>query len=264
MKDKVQASIDHDRIEESIIDVVAGSEVVDMKSTTATTTRTVAEVSAIPEELLVGKDAQNAILPDSSFVRFSWEYLKEIIRENKLEFLCRMPSDLRKYLIWKTKIVKDYGSVANFVLLERLKWGPGEALAKPICTELFEVRDDYRILMNDFPYGFEDGIIHVVVWTKNPIPKVQTGSLTADIIPEVRQKIQTFVDTICDRLGMDSDDILWFKNWAALQSVSEIDHFHVLLNKPPVDDHGVEKLRLLLVDDDDIRKKWAAVDSRLQ
>ncbi|KAK9389790.1 hypothetical protein V1515DRAFT_591847 [Lipomyces mesembrius] len=263
MKDKLQGPIDHDRIEESIIDVVAGSSVVDRKSTTATTI-VVPEVSAIPKELLVGKDAQNVILPDSAFVRFSWEYLKEIIRENKLELLCRMPSDLRKYLIWKTKIVRDYGSVANFVLLKRLKWGPDEALAKPISTELFEVRDDYRILMNDFPYGFEDGIIHVVVWTKYPIPKAQTGSLTADIIPEARQKIQTFVDTICDRLGMDSDDILWFKNWAALQSVSEIDHFHVLLNKPPVDDNGVEKLHWLLVDDDDIRKKWAAVDSRLQ
>jgi hypothetical protein len=78
MKDKLRAPIDHDRIEESIIDGVAAV-VVDMKSTTATTTRTVPEVSAISKELLVGKDAQNAILPDSAFVLFSWEYLKEII-----------------------------------------------------------------------------------------------------------------------------------------------------------------------------------------
>ncbi|KAK9370126.1 hypothetical protein V1509DRAFT_402181 [Lipomyces kononenkoae] len=260
MREDVQVPIDHDRIDESILGQPTE---IDLKSSTGTAT-TAPDVSAIPKEFLVGKDAHNAMLPDSAFERFSWQRLKDIMRENRLELLTRVPSDLRNYLIWKTQIIKQHGSVANFVLFERLNWGPDPALAQPISKELFEVRDDYKILMNDFPYGFEDGIIHLVIWTKNPIPKAETGSPTADIIPEVRQKIMTFVDTVRDSLAMKSDDILWFKNWAALQSVREIDHFHILLNKPPVDDRGVEKLLSILVDDYDILKKWAAVDSRLR
>ncbi|KAK9240106.1 hypothetical protein V1525DRAFT_396012 [Lipomyces kononenkoae] len=261
MRDNVRVPIDRDRRVESILDQSAP---VDLTSARGTTMATAPDGSVIPTELLVGKDAVNAMLPDSAFERFSWERLKDIIRENKLELLTRVPSDLRKYLIWKTQIIKQHGSVANFVLFERLNWGPDPALAKPISKELFEVRDDYKMLMNDFPYGFDDGIIHVVVWTKNPIPIAQTGSPTADITPEVRQKLTTFVDTIRESLGMKTDDILWFKNWAALQSVSEIDHFHILLNKPPVDDSGVERLLSILADDYDVQKKWAAVDSRLR
>ncbi|KAK9247592.1 hypothetical protein V1506DRAFT_37888 [Lipomyces tetrasporus] len=260
MKNSMQVATEHNRIEE-MLEGVTATAVTDLKSTA----ESVPDISAIPKELLVGRDAQNLTLSDSNFKRFSWEYLKEIIRDNKLELLCRTPSDLRKYLIWKVEIVKDYGSVANFVLVERLKWGPDRALAKPISTKLFEVRDDYRILINDFPYGFENGIVHLVVWTKNLIPKAQSGSLTADLMPEGRHKIQAFVDTnFRDALGMKSDDILWFKNWAALQSIKEIDHFHILLNRPPVDDAGVDKMLRILTDDDDVRKKWAAVDSRLR
>lgn len=113
--------------------------------------------------------------------------------------------------------------------------------------------------MNDFPYGFEEGIIHIVVWTKISVPKLDSG--LADITPEARQTIQHFVDsTFKEALSMDSSDILWFKNWAALMSIRDLDHFHVLLNKPPVDD----RLLNILSEDDNVKQKWAAIDSRVK
>ncbi|KAK9469619.1 hypothetical protein V1512DRAFT_269192 [Lipomyces arxii] len=219
------------------------------------------EIALIPKELLVATDAEKVLKDDSEFTKFSWDNLKNIIANNQLELLSRTPSDLRKYLRWKGGIVKDYQSIANYVLTERLKWGPDPTLAKAKGTKLFELKDDYKILLNDFPYGFEDGIVHVVVWTKIAIPKAELG----DVSSEGREALQTFSDTkFRAQLNMSPDQVLWFKNWAALQSIPEVDHFHVLLNKPPASGQGVAKLLELLSEDVDVEAKLAAVDSRFR
>ncbi|KAK7207043.1 hypothetical protein BZA70DRAFT_286422 [Myxozyma melibiosi] len=216
-------------------------------------------IEHIPRHLLVGADAVNALRPDSDFVRYSWDRLKEIIGSNQLSLLGRVPSDLRKYILWKAQTIEKYGKVSNFILQERLHWGPGEELAAPSGSSLFECRSDYKILMNDFPYGFEKGIVHVVVWTKLAIPKLDTA--VADLTPAARAAIEEFVDkTFRLPLEMQVEDILWFKNWAALMSVRDIDHFHVLLNRPPVDERLVD----ILGEDVDVKRKWAAIDPRVE
>ena len=49
--------------------------------------------------------------------------VKEIIRENRLEELKRLPSDLRRYIIWCETIRRDYdGGVMGYMLRERLGW----------------------------------------------------------------------------------------------------------------------------------------------
>ena len=49
--------------------------------------------------------------------------MKEIIRENRLEELKRLPSDLRRYIIWCETIRKHYeGGVMGYMLQERLGW----------------------------------------------------------------------------------------------------------------------------------------------
>lgn len=51
-----------------------------------------------------------------------------------------------------------------------------------------------------------------------------------------RARIETFVSaTFVQRLAKEDhvdapeDRVLWFKNWAALQSVSALEHFHVMV-----------------------------------
>ncbi|CAN9332563.1 unnamed protein product [Alternaria alternata] len=49
----------------------------------------------------------------------------------------------------------------NFIVNERLKWGSMEPKGKP-----FEFDEDIKILYNDWPYGIDADVVHLVVWTR--------------------------------------------------------------------------------------------------
>ena len=101
------------------------------------------------------------------------------------------------------------------------------------------------ILFNDWPYGVDPKITHLVVWTKFTF---EEDPATGDLTAEARKSIQGFVDAafheqrIKDQVRFGSDDrcdymfavlmasqVLWFKNWSALKSIHAVEHFHVLL-----------------------------------
>lgn len=169
----------------------------------------------------------------------SWEELCQIINDNSLEKLKRRPHDLRNYLRWKKYIedTRTRGGVLEFILTERLHWlNPNDTESVSVippadprfmgCT-----KEDLKILSNDFPYAMQPGIVHAVVWTRTKIPLQESG----DITPYARKLIEryvteTFVNNL--KLGVDRSNIIWFKNWAALQSIPALEHFHVLLNHP--------------------------------
>ena len=153
----------------------------------------------------------------------------------------RTPSELRKYLGWTTAIKAKYGFMVNYIAQERLRWGPmmdtkGVSVANPDLVPKnaapFADEADYKILRNDWPYGCDPGIHHLVVWMKTKVPvKPENGSLT----PESREIIQSFVDkTFVQPLartngGKPQHQVLWFKDWTALQSVTALEHFHVMV-----------------------------------
>lgn len=99
--------------------------------------------------------------------------------------------------------------------------------------------EDYKILRNDWPYGLDPGISHLVVWSRTPIPvQGEEGYLT----DESRALIEDFVQrTFVDRLAKDpqrrfqdpKSHILWFKNWVGLQSVRALEHVHILTRDVP-------------------------------
>jgi Protein of unknown function (DUF3605) len=126
--------------------------------------------------------------------------------------------------------MKEYGSISNFVITHRLPWGsPPFAFSSPIPMAS---PDDYKILINDWPYGFTDEITHIVVWSKTPIA---TDEETGDMTTESRKVLGDFVRrTFEERLG--EGNVLWFKNWVHLQSVRALEHFHVLVRGASVDD----------------------------
>lgn len=69
------------------------------------------------------------------------------------------------------------------------------------------------------------GILHLVAWTKAPIA-IMGGD--GDLTPESRKVLEEFVDrTFVKRLG--KDNVLWFKNWASIQSVRSVEHIHILV-----------------------------------
>lgn len=68
------------------------------------------------------KDRKILATPDAEYRRLSWPEVQEIIRTNRIDKFQRVPSDLRRYKGYTAKLKKEYGSVMNFVMTERLKW----------------------------------------------------------------------------------------------------------------------------------------------
>ncbi|EFW17594.1 hypothetical protein D8B26_000281 [Coccidioides posadasii str. Silveira] len=174
---------------------------------------------------------------DEEYNSHDWENLKDIIATNSLHLFKRKPSDLANYISWSTAIKSLYGTITNYICLERLRW-PLNLDPATQCVDPTPFADsrDYRILRNDWPYGVTPDISHLVVWVKNAIPvDEQTGG---DLTPESRTSIDEFVHrTFVVRLEEEFPDakarVMWFKNWTALQSVRSLEHIHVLVRGVP-------------------------------
>lgn len=120
------------------------------------------------------------------------------------------------------------------MIQERLQWTPDPVRSThgPVFEHKSDVPfaepSDYAVLMNDWPYGFEQGIVHLLVWTKTPIA---VDDEKGDVTPESRRLIEEFIHRFfVQPLGEDGNaKVLWFKNWVSLQSVRGVDHVHVLV-----------------------------------
>ncbi|KAI9784209.1 MAG: hypothetical protein M1816_001031 [Peltula sp. TS41687] len=194
--------------------------------------------SSCPDFLLNINDKARRILrsPDGDYRRQTWAEVQEIIRTNQLDIFQRVPSDLRRYLAYTYKIKQEYGSVMNFVLEERLRW---HDLTPHSSKVPFAHPDDIKILYNDWPYGIDTDIVHLVVWTKFDLDEEPGMN---DLTPEMRRLIDGFVKrTFCERVRPDHvssvwyKKVAWFKNWGSLKSVKAVEHFHVLLYQPDMD-----------------------------
>lgn len=169
------------------------------------------------------------------------------VARNDLAALRRKPSDLRRYMAWTSDIKTSYGSITNYICQRRLHWTSASsqdiAQIKYNNPIPFEDASDYRVLRNDWPYGLTADIKHIVVWSKTPIA---TKPENGDVTDESRALIEAFVDRSFVRrllrepafaaLGKEKireQNILWFKNWTALQSVRSLEHFHVLVRGIP-------------------------------
>jgi len=135
-------------------------------------------------------------------------------------------------MLWTRATKAEYGDMTNYLIQHRLHWGsPPFTYASSIP---FNESTDYKILINDWPYGLTEDITHIVVWSKTPIA---TNPVTGDVTPESRRIIENFVSrTFVDRLDGGKDRVMWFKNWVQLQSVRALEHVHVLVRNATKED----------------------------
>lgn len=173
------------------------------------------------------KDIGILSTPDADYKIQSWPSVRETISANRLDLFQRLPSDLRRYLQYTHSLKQQYGSVMNFVLSQRLHWRePLTPRGKP-----FECEEDVKILWNDWPYGIDEKIVHLVVWTKF---ELLDDEKTGDLTDAARGQIEEYVrKTFRDKVG--SENVIWFKNWKVLKSVHAVEHFHVMLYDPDLD-----------------------------
>lgn len=142
---------------------------------------------------------------------------------------------------WSSRIRTEYGSVMEYIVQVRLEWTAASSIDPHSCSLFstadptpFRNRADWKILPNDWPYGFEPGIVHLIIWLKH---RLETEPTKGDLTPHSRQQVQAFIAKTFGNdiatLGGTQDRVVWFKNWTALQTVPGIDHIHVLLRDIP-------------------------------
>ncbi|KAI1737320.1 hypothetical protein F4680DRAFT_218715 [Xylaria scruposa] len=173
---------------------------------------------------LSAKDKGIINTPDEEYHVHTWPEVQKLILDNRLELFQRVPSELRKYLEYTWKLKQEHGSVMNFILTQRLHWD------LPITPkgDPFEREEDIKILWNDWPYGLDKRIVHLVVWTKFDL---EEDPATGDLTEEARAEINAYVlKTFGSRVP--SDHYIWFKNWRSLKSVQAVEHFHIMLFDP--------------------------------
>ncbi|KAL8802355.1 MAG: hypothetical protein Q9200_006607 [Gallowayella weberi] len=202
--------------------------------------------SECPEFLLDLSDRDREIVDrfDKDYHRLSWDQVKKCIEDNQLDRFVRVPSDHRRYLEYNSQLKKEHGSVMNFVVKERLCWpdlnpkdtapfndpATGTSPSTTSAAHKF-IRSrvgDIKILYNDWPYGIDERIVHLVVWTKFSLPDDPS---TQELTKEMRREIDGYVDrTFCQ--VVPKENVIWFKNWKALKSIQSVEHFHVMLFDP--------------------------------
>lgn len=173
------------------------------------------------------RDKAMISIPASEFHRLTWPEVQEIVKTNKIDKFQRSPLDQRRYKEFVYGLDEQYGSVTDFVREERLEWNDIEQSgAAP-----FQDPSDIKILYNDWPYGIDKSIVHLVVWTKFVLeddPEIE------DLTAKMREDIDEYVNrTFGSRVP--TDKIIWFKNWGSIKSIHGLEHFHVMLKYPNED-----------------------------
>ncbi|GJC96259.1 hypothetical protein ColKHC_05085 [Colletotrichum higginsianum] len=137
---------------------------------------------------------------------------------------------------WHAEIGKTHGSVLEYVRHERLHW-PKHIIARDAVP--FAHADDWKIIWNDWPYDLADGMMHLVIWSKSRTAVDPETGLPTDHTAKLIESFldRTFGETLGCRRGQD---LLWFKQKTAWQSVKALEHIHVLLRNVP--EERVEKL----------------------
>ncbi|KAF4594694.1 N-acetylglucosamine-induced protein 1 [Ophiocordyceps camponoti-floridani] len=174
---------------------------------------------------LSDKDRRIIGSSESAFILLDWPHVRQLVTSDRLDLFQRSPLALRRYRAFIHRLSHSYGSVTDYLLRERLRWPPP---VTPRGRPFEYPRDDVKVLLNDWPYGIDPRIVHLVVWTKFQLDEDPTSGQLTD---SARAGIDAFVtDTFCSRLPPDR--IAWFKNWSALRSVDQIQHFHVMMFDP--------------------------------
>lgn len=178
---------------------------------------------------LNAKDVGILSTRDEDYCTPSWEDVRARVAQNRLQDFQRSPSKLRRYLAYTWKLRQQHGSAANFLLRERLQWDVNEVSRRQKEGIVpFSNPSDIKILWNDWPYGIDERITHLVVWTKFPLEEDPT---TGDLTDEARTNIQRFVDTAF--AALPKNHYIWFKNWQSLKTIRQIEHFHVMVYDAP-------------------------------
>jgi len=152
-------------------------------------------------------------------VALSWNECKQIVAEDRLELLGRSDTQQSSYDEFTRGIKDKYEHVKDYLFVSKFGF---EAEASPITGKLRVnilpgslSTDRLNLCINDFPYNYEEGIAHYVLW------KLGTQLTEKEIVDAQDSLLRD------ERLG--AKDACWYVNPPHLKSILEIDHAHILV-----------------------------------
>ena len=154
-----------------------------------------------------------SIVPSAPYVPrpIDWETLRQRLEKGELHLLGRSEEVLRLYRTFSADILKEYTSMGDYVCHTvfgyPLEIDPSTSKKHAIIPEPKGSRLAFR--PNDFPYYFEEGIEHHVLWSESDI-------LNDEV---VKQQIL---------LHRPDHECLFFINPLMLQSIKSVAHAHIL------------------------------------
>ena len=156
-------------------------------------------------------------MTDAGFPMLSWCELKTILDQESLGKLGRSRGQQIEYIEFSRQLSIDWITVTDYILVSKMNYrqivlGDGKfAAERPqvIASRLVVVR-------NDFPYNFESGMEHFVVW--------KVGS----------ELIQSEIETVAQKICLESSalDFVTFTNPPTLKSILDLEHAHIILRLP--------------------------------
>jgi hypothetical protein len=167
----------------------------------------------------------------------SWAETKEIIHGNELHRLARSRAQEEKYQIYCDRLRKTWRFPVDYIL--HSKFGYDKRLVRekkdgvssnngtePEMIDLWEVspvlhpiaESNIRLCLNDFPYYFEEGIEHYILWKLK-------GSVTYE---EIKAAEDHIINEEGRRERNKAAEIIHWVNPHHLKSLPEIDHAHIL------------------------------------
>lgn len=171
----------------------------------------------------------------------TWAELQFVINSNRLDDLGRSVKQTEEYENFKWMLHQKRHDMTTNLLVNSLHWLPSdfdlstsakESLKEVVCEnpEPFKSPHDITIVYNAFPYYYaeNDHIVHLCIWVKFPMDP-DTKSPIGDIPKSMKEKIQRYIDLTFGKLGIKGDDIVWWKNPTALQSIRSLPHIHVAI-----------------------------------
>ena len=147
------------------------------------------------------KDQEILRTRQSDYTLMTWKELSQYVADNRLDVFQRTPLDLRKYRAFNYQVIQQYGSIMNFIQTVKLKW-PSPIVPK---GKAFEFEEDVCVQYNDWPYGIDPEVVHLVVWTKFAL---EEAGEEGDLSDAERKRIDDYVQkTFRDEKSLGAENV---------------------------------------------------------